>query len=109
MTCDMRHMVGGKNSLKISARFGKDSVLKNIGLNDDSVSQSMSDRGVCITALAAPGLLNIKRSIISLWNLSELFFALNSSFHIKKDPIVHLLAYRKRKKTLTLLYIQRKL
>ena len=54
-------MVGGEHSLKISALyfswFGCNDVLKVC--RKSALSNFMSDRGVCITAQATPGLLNI--------------------------------------------------
>ena len=62
MTRDMRHMVGGEHSLKISAPqllwFGIDSALK---IFPQTIGELMNERinheAVCRTAPATPGLL----------------------------------------------------
>ena len=59
---DMGQVGGGGPSLKMSApyllQFGSEGVVKKQRMND-LINQSINDEGVCRTALAAPGLLNI--------------------------------------------------
>ena len=59
-------MVGGEHYLKISApqllRFGIDSVLKILNERiTQSMNELMSDEGVCRTAPAPPGQLNMSQ------------------------------------------------